>query len=98
MVATQNDYFSVLAQMLKLFDAHAMSRAKEQIVTYAMAKKAFEAEKADEAIDRDSLASEYVIWYQRVHEFLVANPDVCEDIEKETETSGLAEFFRMRGR
>lgn len=97
-VVTQNDYFAVLAQMLELFDAHAKSRAKEQIVTYAKAKEAFEAEKADDAFERDSLASEYVIWYQRVHEFLVANPDVCKDIEKETETSGLAEFFRMQGR
>lgn len=97
-VATQNDYFSVLAQMLELFNAHAKSRAKEQIVTYAMAKKAFEAEKADEAIDRESLASEYVIWYQRVHEFLVANPEVCKEIEEQTGESGLVEFFRMQGR
>ena len=97
-VVTQNDYFAVLAQILELFDAHAKSRARERIVAYAMAKEAFEAEKADDAFERDSLASEYVIWYQRVHEFLVANPGVCAEIEKQTGTSDLAEFFRMKGR
>ena len=97
-VGTQDDYFAVLAQMLDLFDAHAKARAREQIETLAMAKEAFEAEKADDAIERDSIASEYVIWYQRVHDFLEQNPGVCKEIEEKAGTTGLAEFFQMRGR
>lgn len=97
-VVTQDDYFSVLEQILLLFDTHAKAQARNRIETYALAKVAFDAEKADDACGRDSIASEYTIWYQRVHDFLIANPDVCEDIEKQTGTSGLADFFQMQGR
>lgn len=97
-VVTQDDYFAVIAQLLEMLDAHAKARAREKIMTYAMAKEVFEAKKADDAFERDSLASEYVIWYQRIHEFLMANPAVCMDIEKQTGTTGLSEFFRMQGR
>lgn len=96
-VVTQNDYFSVLEQLLALFDEHAKANARERIEWYAEAKDLYDAEKAD-AFERESIASEYVIWYQRVHEFLVANPDVCKEIEKQTGADDLAEFFRMRGR
>ena len=97
-LTTQDDYFSVLAQMLELFGAHSKSRAKEDIIQFVMMASAFDADKADEAIDRDSLASEYVIRYQRIYEFLVANPKVCKEIEEQTGTSDLAEFFRMQER
>ncbi len=58
----------------------------------------FEAEKADDAIERDSIASEYTIWYQRVSDFLAQNPDVCAEIEKNAGTTGLVEFFKMQNR
>lgn len=97
-VVTQDDYFSVLEQILTLFDTHAKAKAREHIEWYAKAKDLYKAEKADDAFDRESIASEYTIWYQRVHDFLVANPDVCKDIEKQTGVSDLANFFQMRGR
>lgn len=97
-VVTQDDYFSVLEQILLLFDTHAKAQARNRIETYALAKVAFDTEKADDTCKRESIASEYTIWYQRVHDFLIANPDVCEDIEKQTGASGLADFFQMQGR
>lgn len=97
-VVTQDDYFSVLEQMLKLFDDHAKAKARERIEWYAEAKDLFEAEKADDTIERDSVASEYVIWYQRISEFLNQNPEICNEIETEKKVTGLVEFFRMQDR
>ncbi len=97
-VVTQDDYFSVLEQMLKMFEDHAKAKARESIEWYAEAKDLFEAEKADDAFKRDSIASEYVIWYQRISEFLVQNPEICSEIEREKKVTGLVEFFRMQER
>ena len=97
-VSCQDDYFSILNQVLEMFSNHAKQRVRENIEWYADAKNLFEAEKADDAFQRDSIASEYVIWYQRIHEFLCDNPDVCKEIEEKTGTTGLAEFFRMQDR
>lgn len=97
-VVTQDDYFSVLEQILALFDAHAKAKARENIERYAEDKDLFGLEKADDALGRDSIASEYTIWYQRVSDFLVQNPDVCAEIEKKAGTTGLVEFFKMQDR
>lgn len=58
----------------------------------------FEAEKADDAIERDSIASEYTIWYQRVSDFLAQNTDICAEIEKKAGTTGLVEYFKTQDR
>ena len=84
--------------MLKMFENHAKAKARESIEWYAEAKDLFEAEKADDAFKRDSIASEYVIWYQRISEFLVQNPEICSEIEREKKVTGLVEFFRMQER
>lgn len=97
-VASQDDYFAVLAQVLKKFDGHAKKRAHDAILLYAKAKNLFDAQKADDAFEHESIASEYVIWYQRVHEFLESNPEICRKIEEEAGVEGLSEFFRMADR
>lgn len=97
-VTSQEDYFAVLAQVMKKFNDHTKKRAHRAILAYAKAKEVFEAKKADEAIEYQSIASEYTIWYQRVHEFLEANPDICRKIEDEAGVDGLSEFFRMADR
>lgn len=97
-VVTQDDYFSVLEQILALFDAHAKVKARKRIELYAKAKNLFEAEKADDTFERDSIASEYTIWYQRVHDFLIANPDICKDIESQTGATDLVKFFQTKDR
>lgn len=84
--------------MLKLFEDHAKTKARENIEWYAEAKDLFEEEKADDAFERYSIASEYVIWYQRISEFLAQNPEICSEIEREKKVPGLVEFFRMQER
>lgn len=97
-VVSQEDYFDVLAQMLKKFDDHAKKRAHDAILWYANAKNIYDAQKADDAFEHESIASEYNIWYQRVHEFLESNPEICRKIEEEAGVEGLSEFFRMADR
>lgn len=97
-VASQDDYFAVLVQVLKKFDEHAKKQAHDAILLYANAKNLFDAQKADDAFEHESIASEYNIWYQRVHEFLENNPGICKQIEEEAGVEGLSEFFRMADR
>ena len=52
----------------------------------------------DDYFEHESIASEYNIWYQRVHEFLESNPEICRKIEEEAGVEGLSEFFRMADR
>ena len=97
-VVSQDDYFDVLAQVLRKFDGHAKKRAHDAILWYANAKNIYDAQKADDAFEHESIASEYNIWYQRVHEFLESNPEICRKIEEEASVEGLSEFFRMADR
>ena len=97
-IICQDDYFSVLDQMLEVFTNHAKQQVRNAIEWYADAKDLCEAEKADDAVARDSIASEYVIWYQRIHEFLRDNPEICREIEEKSNTTGLVDFFKMQNR
>lgn len=97
-IQTQDDYFSVLAQILKRFECHARGRIKKQIENYAEIKSTFGFNKADDPIPRDSIASDYTIWFQRIHEYLTKNPDICREIENKAGIEKLAEFFRMEDR
>lgn len=97
-IQTQDDYFAVFNQILELFNEHAKASIINKIEVFAKAKDAFDLNKADDGVEPNSLASEYRIWYQRIHDFLASNPEVCERIEKKTHTTGLAEFFRMADR
>ncbi len=97
-IASQDDYFAVLGQILEKFNAHAKERTHKAILWYAKAKDLYEAKSAANAVQPESIASEYIVWYQRIHEFLMANPDICNSIEQEANVTGLADFFRMAGR
>lgn len=97
-IASQDDYFAVLGQILEKFNAHAKERTHKAILWYAKAKDIYEAKSAADAVQPESIASEYIVWYQRIHEFLKANPDICRSIEKEAKVTELAEFFRMADR
>lgn len=97
-IASQDDYFAVLGQILEKFNAHAKERTHKAILWYAEAKDIYEAKSAADAVQPESIASEYIVWYQRIHEFLKANPDICSSIEKEAKVTGLVEFFRMADR
>lgn len=97
-VASQDDYFAVLGQILEKFNAHAKERTHKAILWYAKAKDIYDAKSAADAVQLESIASEYIVWYQRIHEFLKTNPDICSSIEKEAKVTELAEFFRMADR
>ena len=97
-IASQDDYFAVLGQILEKFNAHAKERTHKAILWYAKAKNTFEAKSAADAVTPESIASEYIVWYQRIHEFLKANPEICRSIEQEANVTGLEDFFRMEGR
>jgi len=97
-ISSQDDYFAVLGQILQKFNAHAEERVYNAILWYADAKNLYEAKSADDAIEYESIASEYTVWYQRIHEFLESNPEICRKIEEETKVSDLSDFFRMAGR
>ncbi len=95
---SQNDYLDILAQVLQLLEEAAKKNAIARINTIASLKKTFNQERADVWEEKNTLASEYVIWYQRVYEFLRENPDVLSQIESETQTENLLEYFRMQDR
>ena len=97
-IQTQDDYFAVFNQILELFNEHARASVINKIEVFAKAKNAFDLHKADDGVEPNSLASEYRIWYQKIHDFLVANPSVCEYIERKTNTADLVEFFHMADR
>ncbi len=75
-----------------------MENAISQICFMASLKNLFGLQKADSGITDESLASEYIIWYQRIYEYLSDNPDVLSDIEAKTQTENLLDFFKMDDR
>lgn len=98
MASTQNDYLYILSQILELFEADAKRKAIQAIKDYVKIADVFEANKADDSVGEEQLASEYVVWYQRIHDFLKENPDIVAEIEKETGAQNVLEFFRMQNR
>ena len=95
---TQNDYLQILSQILVAFEEDAKKKALQRIKTLVNCANSFNAKKADDSVGEEQLASEYVIWYQRVYEFLRANPKILAEIEEETKFNGVLEFFRMQDR
>lgn len=97
-VTSQDDYFSILSQILRKFDAHVKSNVRSKIITLAMAADAFDASNMRDAALSDSIASEYLVWYHRLHTYLKANTEVCAELEKETGIDHLADLFDVTGR
>lgn len=96
--SSQNDYLKIVSKVLELVDRAAMENAISQICFMASLKNLFGLQKADSGITDESLASEYIIWYQRIYEYLSGNPDVLSDIEAKTQTENLLDFFKMDDR
>lgn len=97
-VTCQNDYLSILGEVIKIMNEHAKVSCIEKIKLYAEGKRLFDLKKADEVIDTESFASEYVIWFQNIYKFLHNNPDILKEIEKDTKTNNLLDFFKMDDR
>ena len=43
-----------------------------------------------------SMISEYSPWFQKIAKYLKTHPDVVSQIEKETETENLQDFFEIK--
>lgn len=93
-VASQDDYFAILAQVMEKFENHAKKSIRDKIIMLAQFADCLDAKMKD-AILFESLASEYSVWYQKIFEYLIANPEICQSIEEETGISNLAEMFKM---
>ena len=97
----QNDYFSVLEQIIDYMMKDAAEKTIPIIETYVMVKNLSEYESAVEMISGDresdeggeSMVSEYYPRFKKIADFLHKNPDEAEQIEKRTETENLEKFF-----
>lgn len=105
-VVSQDDYFAILSQILKKFDAHVKASVREKVVKLVLGAIAFDAKNMSDAISTESIASEYLIWYQRLHYYLQndteAREAVLRSIEAETneriDADHLVELFDVQGR
>lgn len=103
----QNDYFSVLEQIINFMMKDAAEKAIPIIETYAMVKNLSECESAVEIINgsnggsgddegdegNESIVSEYYPWFKKIANFLHENPDEAKRIEERTKTENLEKFF-----
>lgn len=92
----QDDYLNILMQVIHELEAHAKEKVIDIIRRFALIKRDIGLDKADKMVQNDSIASEYVIYYQRIYEFLKKNPDIVEKIEKEENVENLLDFFKMK--
>ena len=97
-LSIQSDYFTVLNQIMEYMIEDAEKKSIPDIETYALAKKLSECDTAYEMIrDNDgSMISEYSPWFQKIAKYLKTHPDVVSQIEKETETENLQDFFEIK--
>lgn len=95
----QDDYFSVMEQIMDYMIADAEKKAIPEIETYAMAKELSGASSAKEMImpEGESMVSDYIPWIKKIGRFLRDNPEKAKEIEESSGTSGLAGFFGVSG-
>lgn len=104
-VVSQDDYFTILTQILKKFDAHVNASVRDKIKKMASCAVVFGAENMRDAVNTESIASEYLIWYQRLHDYLKNDSAICEEIAKDVEQDAkekvnadrLVELFDVQG-
>lgn len=94
----QEDYLFLIKRIIDMIQDAAENRAIERIKELAYLKKANNLDKVTDVFgpdDRISLASRQRVWLKKIHDYLTNNPDICENIEKETQTDKLADFFNV---
>lgn len=97
----QEDYFSVLNQIIDKMLKDTEKKSLKNIEFYAAYKSITECNKAYEAIEgvsnpMESMVSEYYPWFQKIADYLKNNPEIAKKIEETTKESDLEAFFRMR--
>ena len=97
-MGSQDDYFDILAQVIHLLEEHVQKQAIDKITYLAKLQNSVMFEHVDDGEDNNTLSSEYIIWFQRIYEFLKNNPEICKKIEEETKTEDLLYYFKMSER
>lgn len=91
----QDDYFTVLNQIIDFMIKDAEKKALPDIEAYALAKNVTEFDSAVDLIDTEdgSMVSEYYPWFKKVAKFIESHPEETKAIEEKTKTTNLKEFF-----
>lgn len=95
---SQEDYTSLVLQLLLIMSQDARRKTNDFIKAYAELKKKYGCSFADELLGKDSLASEYIKFFQNIYEYLHDRPNLTKAIESEIGTEKLLEFFKMKDR
>ena len=74
------------------------NKTVDLIKAYSELKKRSGRACADELLGTDSLASEYVKFFQNIYDYLYDRPELTKEIETEIGTDNLLSFFKMKDR
>lgn len=91
----QDDYFSVINQIMDYMIKDAEKKAIPDIETYALGKNISECDSAIEMIEMQngSMVSEYYPWFLKIASFLEKHPEETKRIEEFAHTDNLIKFF-----
>ena len=95
---SQEDYANLVLQLMFVILQDSRDKTINFIKAYAELKKITGYLCADELLDKESLASEYVKFFQNIYEYLYDRPELTKKIEAEIGTEDLLNFFKMKDR
>ena len=95
---SQEDYANLVLQLMLVIMKDCQNKTVDFIKSYAEIKKSSGCACADELLGTDSLASEYVKFFQNIHDYLYDRPELTKEIEIEIGTDNLLSFFKMKDR
>lgn len=98
-VKSADEYFDIINCLLKKFIHEGHVRAEKDISLCANIKETFELVSARDMANQDPdeprMASEYIAFYNNIHQYLKNNAEVVNSIENKTGVKGLLDFFDM---
>ena len=95
---SQEDYANLVLQLMFVIMQDSQDKTINFIKAYAELKKMTGYSCADELLDKESLASEYVKFFQNIYDYLYDRPELTKKIEAEIGTDDLLNFFKMKDR
>lgn len=95
---SMDDYSRLLFEFLSVMECDVRKKTIDFIKAYAELKIITGATFADELLPKNTLASEYIAFFQNIYDFLSGEPKVTKEIEQEIGTTDLLDFFKMKDR
>lgn len=95
---SQEDYANLVLQLMLVIIQDCQNKTVDFIKAYAELKKGSGRACADELLETDSLASEYIKFFQNIYDYLHDKPALTKEIENEIGTDDLLIFFKMKDR